>query len=106
MANYKVKSAAGPWTAGQVITDADLAANPQYGGVKRLRDKLGAIEDTFEVPEGTAPDLGTLVEHAGDADSASRAPENTTGNTKKGATTAADADAGPNARGHRAGGKS
>ena len=85
MANYKVKGNVGAWTDGQVITDADLAANPGLGGVERLRDKLRVIEDTLDEPTGDP-----------------RAPEVTTGRmTKTAATTTKAAD--PFAAKHPAG---
>lgn len=91
MNNYKVKNDTGPWKAGDIITDADLKAHPQFGGVARLREKLGSIEDTTDEPG-----------QPGDA-------ENTTGNTKPGASTAADIGPGgavPNAKASPRAGKS
>lgn len=81
--NYKCKSNVGPWTAGTIITDADLKANPGLGGVARLRDKLQAIEDTTDEPGGEG------------------AAEVTTGNAKLGATTHTAAGESPNASGRR-----
>lgn len=101
MASYKTKNAVGPWSAGAIITDEDLKQHPEFGGVARLRDKLGAIEDTNEKPN---PEAGSLVEHVGTGKAAAdRRAENATGNTKPGASTAADA---PNAGGRPAAGKS
>lgn len=107
MASYKVKNATGPWEVGAVITDADIKAWPAGGGVKRLRDELGSIEDTNEKPN---PEAGSLVEHVGDP---GRSPELTSGNPVGVNETAADriekqgaADADPNARARRAAGKS
>ncbi len=59
MSNYRVKADTGPWKAGDIITDADLNANPRFGGSARLRDKLGSIEDTDAEPlqPGKAPEL-------------------------------------------------
>ena len=49
---YKVTAdGVGPWAKGQVISDDDLKANPQFGGDERLRDQLNSIEDTTEKAE-------------------------------------------------------
>lgn len=110
--NYKVKNATGPWTAGQIITDKDIEGWPGGGGVKRLRDKLGAIENTTEKPGGQTGDNASLVEHA----SGTTPPaELTSGNPlgvketpedrvrKNAGDVSGDA---PNARGQRPAGKS
>ena len=77
MPNYKIiKGHVGPWPEGTVITDADLKDHPGLGGVARLRDRLGVIEDTHE-------DATT------DADN--RAPENTTGSPARLTKRSADA---------------
>lgn len=56
MAQYKVTAnAIGTWAQGQVITDEDLKANPQFGGVERLRDQLKAIENHEPAPVRPAP---------------------------------------------------
>jgi hypothetical protein len=105
MASYKVKNATGPWPAGTIITDEDLKRHPEFGGVVRLRDELGSIEDTNEKPN---PEAGSLVEHVG-----TPPPELTSGNPLGVNETPADrvqkqadADTDPNARGRRAAGKS
>lgn len=51
MANYKlVKGSIGTWNEGDIVTDDDLKKYPNLGGVARLRDKLGVIEDTTDEP--------------------------------------------------------
>lgn len=48
---YKITAdGVGPWNKGDIITQADIDKNPQFGGVARLRDELHAIEDHFDAP--------------------------------------------------------
>lgn len=77
MARYKITAdGVGPWKRGDVISDQDLKDNPQYGGVERLRDQLGSIEDTLDQPAGKAQAPAKFTATGGE-------PENTTGNQDK-----------------------
>lgn len=97
MANYRVKSATGPWAAGDVVGDEDVKGWEAGGGIKRLRDQLGSLEDTTDERK-----LASEPAKEGDEDL-------TTGNTKPGASTAADIGPGgahPNAKASPRAGKS
>ncbi len=56
----------GPWKQGEIISQADIDKQPQFGGVARLRDEQHAIEDYFEAPppHPTMP-LPTVVKGTG-----------------------------------------
>jgi hypothetical protein len=86
MASYKVTkgTVAGIGREGTGFTDKELEANPGLGGVKRLRDELGVIEDA---PDAPSRDPGTIVEHANDP---GRGPDYVTGDPAPASRKAAD----------------
>jgi hypothetical protein len=104
MANWKViKGTVGPWANGEVFTDADLKDNAGLGGVKRLRDQLGVIEETDEEPGkpgDRAPELATGNPLGPRESVAERLDKSKLGDV------GGEGDDGPNAQGRRRAGKS